>query len=883
MPLDAWKLYYRLRAQPWERLALTRARVVFAQGEFGREVAAAIREVLAVPVDPAELASAVVAMRRKLEDSRAPGDLKRGVGGQVDVEFIVQYLQLVHAAETPRTAPAQRLGRDRGAAEGRDPGPGGRRRTEGRLRQPPDHRGSRPDRPESRRDQRLRRPDAALARLARRLNYDDPDESAAVVAFRADLARYSARVRDLFAQLVAAPAGRLRCPTRPSREGTEPPDGVSLGPAPAEASASSPGVAIALGLLALAIRIEPRARWPRSSAAGPTSGWSPAAFGLYLAGLVVSFGRWWIFVRAGGLPLKVRDAFRLGFIGALFNFILPGAIVGIFVRAAFLCREHPERKGPAIASSFLDLIVGLLGLSLWACLSGVRSWSTLEVPGRRMVAVAFVLAAAFSGLLVAAFTPACIDVWERKAEAVGSVLLDFSASYPSPDRRIAVVSTLCRSAILLGMGTHGLYVLAFMAAGRCVLPGHPVGGRAFPDRPARPLQHGDPPAVRRPRGDRADQHVPLPPRRLSGRRRGDDGVSSPPGRRRLDRPGRLPRESRRRSGRSGPRPSRSSPRSRHAGCPLIVSSDPSEPGAGAEPMAEPFAVPNASAKRPTWKSVVKKHAAAAPPRGARRPDGPPDREGRVPRLPGRRLRPRRHRHAFPDIELVHFGEQSAGVRDITAASTLPVLVDIDEGYGNVKNVFRTVRTYENMGVSAIFMEDQPSPTRCGHMPGKSVVPIESFAAKVRAAVGARTNPDFFLIARTDAIAVNGLDDALKRAEVSIKNGADGIFIEGVETVEQFEKIGEKFREVPKIANMFEGGGVSPVLKPSELHEMGFQMILYPTSLLFRVAFTLRKALEDMKAERLKFEGEGMDFKSYEAVLGLPEWKKLEDRFGRGED
>src|SRR3569623_1500100 len=114
-------------------------------------------------------------------------------------------------------------------------------------------------------------------------------------------------------------------------------------------------------------------------------------------------------------------------------------------------------------------------------------------------------------------------------------------------------------------------------------------------------------------------------------------------------------------------------------------------------------------------------------------------------------------HTFPDIDLCHYGEQHDGLRDIMEGSTLPVLIDADDGYGDVKNVTRTIEGYEAMGASALFFEDQVAPKRCGHLAGKAVVPPEVMESKVRAAVAARSSPDFFLIARTDAIEPNGLD------------------------------------------------------------------------------------------------------------------------------
>src|SRR5260370_33763604 len=129
------------------------------------------------------------------------------------------------------------------------------------------------------------------------------------------------------------------------------------------------------------------------------------------------------------------------------------------------------------------------------------------------------------------------------------------------------------------------------------------------------------------------------------------------------------------------------------------------------------------------------------------------------------------RHALPDIGLVAFGEMSAGIRDIMAASSLPALVDCDDGYGDAKNVARTIAGYEAMGVSAIFMEDQRAPKRCGHRAGKEGIDPEIMAAKIRAAVAARQKPDTFLIARTDACALHGLDDALRRGELYLMAGA----------------------------------------------------------------------------------------------------------------
>src|SRR5262245_39156437 len=174
------------------------------------------------------------------------------------------------------------------------------------------------------------------------------------------------------------------------------------------------------------------------------------------------------------------------------------------------------------------------------------------------------------------------------------------------------------------------------------------------------------------------------------------------------------------------------------------------------------------------------------------------------------------RYGVPDIGLCGLGEISAGIRDIMNATDLPVLIDADDGYGDVKNVTRTIQTYERMGASAIFIEDQVAPKRCGHMAGKDVVPAEAMERKIRAAAAARENPDTFLIARTDARAVHGLDEALRRAERYVRAGADGIFVEAPLDVEELARIGREV-EVPQFCNMLDGG-LTPLLTNRELHE-----------------------------------------------------------------
>ena len=241
------------------------------------------------------------------------------------------------------------------------------------------------------------------------------------------------------------------------------------------------------------------------------------------------------------------------------------------------------------------------------------------------------------------------------------------------------------------------------------------------------------------------------------------------------------------------------------------------------------------------------------------------------------------RFGYPDIDLAQFGENSAVMRDTIAACSLPVLVDADDAYGDAKNVARVVQGYEAMGASAIFLEDQQAPKRCGHMLGKKVIPAEQHAGKLRAAAAARHNPETFIMARTDALAPLGLDEALRRAELYLKSGADGVYIEAVETDEQLEKVGEALRGAPLATSILEGGGRTPWKDPKDFHAMGYTMLLYPTTVIFRVARAIQKAVEDLKAGREMSVDDALTFAQYEELLGLPEWAAWEDEFVGGHD
>jgi methylisocitrate lyase len=194
----------------------------------------------------------------------------------------------------------------------------------------------------------------------------------------------------------------------------------------------------------------------------------------------------------------------------------------------------------------------------------------------------------------------------------------------------------------------------------------------------------------------------------------------------------------------------------------------------------------------------------------------------------------------PDIGLLTLTEFADEARRLAAATSLPLLCDADTGFGEVLNVERTVYEFESAGAAGIHLEDQVFPKRCGHLSGKSLIDPEAMAAKVRAAVAAKRDPAFVIIARTDARGVTGFDDAVRRAHLYLKAGADAIFPEALETADEFARFA---REVPAplLANMTEFGK-GPLLTVSELGAMGYKMILYPLTA-FRAA--MRAAAETL--------------------------------------
>jgi 2-methylisocitrate lyase-like PEP mutase family enzyme len=236
------------------------------------------------------------------------------------------------------------------------------------------------------------------------------------------------------------------------------------------------------------------------------------------------------------------------------------------------------------------------------------------------------------------------------------------------------------------------------------------------------------------------------------------------------------------------------------------------------------------------------------------------------------------RFGFPDMDVNRLGEKSAAVREIMQASDLPVLVDCDDGYGDEKNVVHTIHIYDRLGASAIFMEDQQSPKRCGHMGGKKVIEPQAMVNKIRAACSARRDPEqLFIIARTDAIAVNGVDDALRRGEMYLKAGADGIYVEGPRNIKELEKVGRAFKGEALVVTMLEGGGATPWASPQEFYKLGFNMILYPTTLLFTQTRAIQRALTDLKAGVPISENDSVTMTEFEKLVDIAYWKSIEEK------
>ncbi|MCW0216416.1 MAG: oxaloacetate decarboxylase [Pseudonocardia sp.] len=235
----------------------------------------------------------------------------------------------------------------------------------------------------------------------------------------------------------------------------------------------------------------------------------------------------------------------------------------------------------------------------------------------------------------------------------------------------------------------------------------------------------------------------------------------------------------------------------------------------------------------------------------------------------------------PDVGLLSGTEMADHARRLASAIGIPLLADADTGYGNAINVGRTVAEYERGGVAGIQLEDQVTPKKCGHMAGKAIVSTAEMVGKLHAAVDARRDPDLVLIARTDAIAVDGVDAAIERAHAYLAAGADALFVEAPTAEADIERIaGELAGKAPLVFNWVEGGKTPP-MDVATIGKLGFAMILFPIGALLAATAGMRTYLAALKADGTS-SAETMaalpSFEEFTGLVGLPEVREREQRY-----
>lgn len=233
---------------------------------------------------------------------------------------------------------------------------------------------------------------------------------------------------------------------------------------------------------------------------------------------------------------------------------------------------------------------------------------------------------------------------------------------------------------------------------------------------------------------------------------------------------------------------------------------------------------------------------------------------------------------MPDYGFIGPTETVENARRICRAVSVPVIVDADTGYGNPLSVWKLVKDLESAGASGIFLEDQKWPKRCGHMSGKEVIPKEEYTEKLQAALDARKNKDFIIVARTDARAPEGLDSAIERGKQYRKIGADAIFVEAPKSVVEMKKIGRSIK-APLVANMIEGGA-TPLLSTQKLHKLGFKLILYPLSILFANAFASLQVLRELRRSGTTVQNRKnlVPFDQFNEIVDLARFRNMEKKY-----
>lgn len=233
---------------------------------------------------------------------------------------------------------------------------------------------------------------------------------------------------------------------------------------------------------------------------------------------------------------------------------------------------------------------------------------------------------------------------------------------------------------------------------------------------------------------------------------------------------------------------------------------------------------------------------------------------------------------MPDFGFLNAGETIDNARRIINSVDIPILVDIDTGYGSPLNVWRTVSDIEKLGAGGIFLEDQVWPKRCGHMKGKSVISKDDYVQKLKAAIDARKSKDFIIVARTDSLAQYGIDEAIERGKEFQKIGADVIFIEAPKTLEEMKKITAEI-DAPLLANIIEEG-VTPNLPVKDLEKLGFRMVVFPLSALYSSTYAIKNVFLSLQKTGMtkNLKKKMITFKEFNDFVNLPKYNQLEKKY-----
>lgn len=233
---------------------------------------------------------------------------------------------------------------------------------------------------------------------------------------------------------------------------------------------------------------------------------------------------------------------------------------------------------------------------------------------------------------------------------------------------------------------------------------------------------------------------------------------------------------------------------------------------------------------------------------------------------------------MPDFGFLNAGENIENARRIIRSVDLPVIVDVDTGYGNPLTVWKIVNDLIAYGAAGIFLEDQVWPKRCGHMRGKEVIGIDEYIQKLRAAVTASENKDFIIVARTDARAPLGIDEAIKRGKMYRKEGADVVFVEAPQSEEELREIPKKIN-APLLANMIENG-VTPTFSADELKSMGYSMVVFPLSGLYAATYAMKKIFSHLKSNGTTkgCTDTMLDFNEFNELVELPKFMQMEKKY-----